>query len=71
MCTPNRHENGGARWTVAGTLDITDGGRFLMGGKPLSRCKALPDSEAKTIAELAADYNALLAMLRNAGMMEE
>jgi hypothetical protein len=31
---------------------------------------SLPDSEATTVAALREDYNRLLALLRNAGLME-
>ena len=66
----NYAEPGGAKWVVGGTLEITAEGQILLGGIPLVRAANQADSTATTIADLKGDFNALLAKLQAAGLME-
>ena len=66
----NYAEPGGAKWVVGGTLEITAEGQILLGGIPLVRAANQADSTAATIADLKGDFNALLAKLQAAGLME-
>ena len=71
----NYSEPGGDKWVVSGTLEISAGGQLLLEGTPLVRSPLTSaanqaDSTAATIADLKADFNALLAKLQAAGLME-
>ena len=66
----NYTEQGGDRWVVGGTLEVTAEGQLLLGGVPISRAANQADSTATTIADLKTDFNALLAKLQAAGLME-
>ena len=66
----NYAEPGGDKWVVGGTLEVTAEGQFLLDGVPLARAANQADSTATTIADLKADFNALLAKLQAAGLME-
>ena len=66
----NYAEPGGAKWVVGGTLEITAEGQILLGGIPLVHAANQADSTAATIADLKGDFNALLAKLQAAGLME-
>ena len=76
--TRNYHAHGGNEWVIGGKLTFLPGatvegaeGLFAL---PAARepvvLPSLPDSEATTVAALREDYNRLLALLRNAGLME-
>ena len=70
----NYHAHGGNEWVVGGKLTFLPGatvegaeGLFdLPSGKPIP---FIADSEATTVAALREDFNHLLAMLRQAGIM--
>ena len=66
----NYSEQGGDKWVVGGTLEVTAEGQLLLGGFPLARAANQADSTATTIADLKTDFNALLAKLQAAGLME-
>ena len=66
----NYAEPGGGKWVVGGTLEVTAEGQLLLDGVPLARAANQADSTATTIADLKADFNALLAKLQAAGLME-
>lgn len=61
---------GGGKWVVGGTLEVTAEGQLLLDGIPLVRAANQEDSTATTIADLKGDFNALLAKLQAAGLME-
>ena len=70
----NYHAHGGNEWVVGGkltflpgaTVEGTDGLFDLPSGKQIP---FIADSEATTVAALREDYNHLLAVLREAGIM--
>ena len=66
----NYAEPGGDKWVVGGTLEVTADGQLLLDGVPLARAANQADSTATTIADLKGDFNALLAKLQAAGLME-
>ena len=66
----NYAEPGGGKWVVGGTLEVTAEGLLLLDGIPLVRAATQADSTATTIADLKGDFNALLAKLQAAGLME-
>ena len=66
----NYSEQGGDKWVVGGTLEVTAEGQLLLDGIPLVRAANQADSTATTIADLKGDLNALLAKLQAAGLME-
>ena len=66
----NYAEPGGGKWVVGGTLEVTGEGQLLLDGIPLVRAANQADSTATTIADLKGDFNALLAKLQAAGLME-
>ena len=66
----NYAEPGGGKWVVGGTLEVTAEGQLLLDGIPLARAATQADSTATTIADLNGDFNALLAKLQAAGLME-
>ena len=66
----NYAEPGGGKWVVGGTLEVTAEGQLLLDGVPLARAANQADSTATTIADLKGDFNALLAKLQAAGLME-
>ena len=65
----NYAEQGGNKWVVGGTLEITNEGSLSINGSPLTRAANQADSSASTIADLTADFNSLLAKLKTAGLM--
>ncbi len=67
----NYTEQGGEKTVIGGTLVITSEGKLTFGDSEIKPAAAQADSTATTVAELAADFNALLAKLRAAGLMEE
>ena len=76
--TKNRREQGGERIIIGGEVILAAGSRIsvdpeaLIEGLPGRGCTpmaSLPDSTATTAKELAADFNSLLAKLREAGLM--
>ena len=71
MTVKNYAEQGGDKWVVRGSLEITDEGQLSLNDTPLTRAANQEDSTAATIAELRADLNTLLVKLRTAGLMEQ
>ena len=65
----NYAEQGGNKWVVGGTLEITDEGSLSINGSPLTRAANQTESTASTIADLTADLNSLLDKLKTAGLM--
>ena len=72
----NYHAHGGSEWVVGGKLTFLPGatveGAEGLFDLPRGEGCALPyiaDSEATTVAALREDFNALLAALREAGLM--
>ena len=74
--THNYFAQGGNELVIGGKLTFLpgatlEGGDDLFGqSEPASQIASIADSEATTIAALKDDYNALLAAIRNAGLME-
>ena len=74
--TPDAIGAHGAKSVIGGKLTFLPGA-VIEGGDdlftpspPFDQIAYVPDSEATTIAALKDDYNALLATIRNAGLME-
>ena len=70
----NYHAHGGNEWVVGGKLTFLPGATVegAEGLFDLPSGKQIPfiaDSEATTVAALREDYNHLLAVLREAGIM--
>lgn len=65
----NYAEQGGEKWVVGGTLEVTAEGEITIDGTPLTRTTNQADSTAATIEDLKGDFNALLTKLKNAGLM--
>jgi hypothetical protein len=61
----NYMEQGGDKFVIGGTLEITEEGEIL--GFPSATNQA--DSTSATVEDLKADLNALLAKLKAAGLM--
>jgi hypothetical protein len=66
----NYAEQGGAKWVIHGTLEVTAEGVITLDGVPLTRAAHQDDSVATTIADLKADFNSLLSKLQTAGLMD-
>lgn len=69
MTIKNYSEHGSDKWVVNGIMEITTEGQLLLDGTPLTRIAHQEDSTATTIADLKADFNALLTKLKTAGLM--
>ena len=77
--TKNYLEQGGERWVIGGTLEMSDGTHIILGAETLkaildakltAQTAALQaDSTASDVAGLVTDFNALLAKLIAAGLM--
>ena len=71
----NYFSHGGGELVIGGKLTflpgaIVEGGDSLFGqSEPAAQIAYIADSEATTIAALREDFNGLLAVLRNAGLM--
>ena len=74
--THNYFAHGGNELVIGGKLTFLPGATIEGGDDlftpsvPFDQIAYVPDSEATTIAALKDDYNALLAAIRNAGLME-
>lgn len=73
----NYTEQGGEKTVIGGTLEIKEGATVT--GLPIATTSAVgcvkqaenvSDSEATTVAQLVTAFNALLAKLRTAGILE-
>ncbi|KHF41450.1 head fiber protein [Halalkalibacter okhensis] len=65
----NYTEQGGERTVIGGTLDISEGGKLTFVGEEVSPSVNQEDSTATDVEGLVADFNALLAKLKEAGLM--
>ena len=65
----NYTEQGGEKTVIGGELEISSGGKLTFEGTELKPATIQADSEATTIAGTVADFNALLAKLKAAGLM--
>ena len=68
--TKNYTEQDGEKTVIRGTLEIATGGKITFAGTEFKTAVAQTDSTATTIADLKADFNALLAKLKTAGLMQ-
>lgn len=68
--TKNYTEQGGDKTVIGGELKINTGGRVTFGGTSIKPAAGQADSAATTVAGLKDDFNALLAKLQAAGLME-
>ena len=74
--THNYFAHGGSELVIGGKLTFLPGATIEGGGdlfgqsEPASQIAYIADSEATTIAALKEDFNALLAAIRAAGLME-
>jgi hypothetical protein len=66
----NYKEQGGEKWIVEGELEIGLSGKLTFQGKELKPAASQGDSEATTVETIKEDFNALLAKLKAAGLME-
>lgn len=77
--TKNYMDQGGERWVIGGTIELSDGTSMLIGESTLAellagKLSASPattqaDSSAADVAALVVDFNALLSKLKTAGIM--
>lgn len=65
----NYAEQGGDKWVVNGTLEVTAEGQILINGVHLQRAVNQAETTAVNIEELISDFNSLLTKLKNAGLM--
>ena len=68
--TKNYTEQGGDKTVIGGELAVTAEGKVTFNGTQLKRAAVQADSTAVDVADLAADFNALLSKLKTAGLME-
>ncbi len=68
--TKNYTEQGGEKTVIGGELSITKKGKITLGGIRLKQVQGQSDSEASSIATLKQEFNALMAKLQAAGLME-
>jgi hypothetical protein len=66
----NYTEQGGEKTVIGGTLEIKEGASVTGLPSDFSPAANQADSTATTIALLTDDFNALLAKLKTAGLME-
>ena len=66
----NYTEQGGEKTVIGGTLEIASGGKLTFADAELKPAATQADSTAETVADLVTDFNALLAKLKAAGLME-
>jgi len=68
--TKNNTEQGGEKTVIGGTLEILEGASVTGLPSSFTPAENQADSTATTIALLKDDFNALLAKLKTAGLME-
>lgn len=73
--TRNYHAHGGNEWIVGGKLTflpgaVVEGAEGLFAPAPAAKLPFVAESEATTVAALREDFNALLTVLKAAGIME-
>jgi hypothetical protein len=73
--TRNYHAHGGNEWIVGGKLTflpgaVVEGAEGLFDPAPAAKLPFVAESDATTVATLREDFNALLSVLKAAGIME-
>jgi hypothetical protein len=68
--TKNYTEQGGDKTIISGELAVTAEGKVTFKGTQLKPAALQADSTAVDVADLVADFNALLLKLKTAGLME-
>ena len=73
--TRNYHAHGGNEWIVGGKLTflpgaVVEGAEGLFDPASTAKLPFVVESEATTVAALREDFNALLTVLKAAGIME-
>jgi uncharacterized Zn-binding protein involved in type VI secretion len=68
--TKNYTEQGGDKTVIGGELAVTAEGKVTFDGTELKPAALQADSTAVDVADLVADFNALLLKLKTAGLME-
>jgi uncharacterized Zn-binding protein involved in type VI secretion len=68
--TKNYTEQGGDKTVIGGELAVTAEGKVTFNGTQLKPAALQADSTAVDVADLVADFNALLLKLKTAGLME-
>ena len=68
--TKNYTEQGGEKTVIGGELAVTAEGKITFDGTQLKPAVLQADSTAVDVADLVADFNALLLKLKTAGLME-
>jgi len=68
--TKNYTEQGGEKTVIGGELAVTAEGKITFNGTQLKPAALQADSTAVDVADLVADFNALLLKLKTAGLME-
>jgi uncharacterized Zn-binding protein involved in type VI secretion len=68
--TKNYTEQGGDKTVIGGELAVTAEGKVTFDGTELKPAAVQADSTAVDVADLVADFNALLLKLKTAGLME-
>ena len=68
--TKNYTEQGGDKTVIGGELAVTAEGKVTFNGTQLKPAALQTDSTAVDVVDLVADFNALLAKLKTAGLME-
>jgi len=68
--TKNYTEQGGDKTIIGGELAVTAEGKVTFNGTELKPAALQADSTAVDVADLVADFNALLLKLKTAGLME-
>lgn len=68
--TKNYTEHGGEKTVIGGELAVTAEGKVTFNGTELKPAAIQADSTAVDVADLVADFNALLLKLKTAGLME-
>ena len=68
--TKNYTEQGGEKTVIGGELKINSEGKVTFGGTPFKPASGQAVSAASTVAALKDEFNALMAKLQYAGLME-
>jgi hypothetical protein len=68
--TKNYTEQGGDKTVIGGELSVSAEGKITFDGTELKPAAVQSDSTAADVADLVADFNALLLKLKTAGLME-
>lgn len=68
--TKNYTEQGGEKTVIGGELAVTEDGKITFNGAILKPAAVQANSTAVDVADLVSDFNALLAKLKAAGLME-